>query len=100
MVTRIASLGGVVSQVVIWGNEIHDSGDVSTTYDQDVHSISIGWRTSNVWILDNVIRDSSGSGVVVNAGSKAEQPSVHHVYRPQSRLPHPAGGLFVKQPWT
>jgi hypothetical protein len=94
----VASLGGVVANVVIWDNKIHDVGDVSTTYDQDANPVTIGTRVSNVWVLDNEIHDSSGSGVVVNAGSKAEQPNTHHVYFGRNHVYRTRqSGLFAKQ---
>jgi hypothetical protein len=93
-----SSLGGVVTQVVIYNNTVHDNGDVSTTYDQDVHSIAVGARTSYLWIVDNVIHDSSGSGVQVYAGSKAEQANLHHVYLGRNHVFRTRqAGLFTKQ---
>jgi Right handed beta helix region len=67
-------MGG--SNLVIWGNLIHDNGDVKDAGDQDIHGIAVGGRTDHVWILDNDISRSSGDGVQIN-GTVAD---THHIY--------------------
>jgi hypothetical protein len=98
MVASSASLGGVVSDVVVWKNEIHDVGDVQADRDQDRHGIAVGSRTSNVWVVDNVVRDSSGAGVAVNAGNKESQPTLHHVYISRNHIYRTRqAGVGIKQ---
>lgn len=72
------ALGG--SYHVIWDNRIHDFGDVKADYDQDNHGIALGEQTDHIWIVDNDIARCSGTGVNLNAGSIAMQPTLHHIY--------------------
>jgi FtsZ-binding cell division protein ZapB len=83
--------------VVVWKNDIHDSGDVNYETDQDIHSINIS-GANNVWVVDNEIHESSGSGVQVNAGSAAAQPNTHHIYLGRNHVYLTRqSGLFSKQ---
>jgi hypothetical protein len=62
---------GSVSNLVIYGNVIHDNGDVGATYDRDVHGVLVGSQVSNVWIVDNELYRNSGDGA---QGSTAARP--------------------------
>ncbi len=93
-----ATFGGVVSDVVIASNAIHDNGDVNISTDQDAHAITINQGVSNAWVLDNTLSESSGDGLQVNAGSKAAQPTTHHIYVGRNHVFRTRqSGLFVKQ---
>lgn len=70
----------VANDVVLLGNTIHDNGNVSATFDQDVHGISVSARVNNLWIVDNEIYRNSGDGLQINAGSAALMSTTHHVY--------------------
>jgi hypothetical protein len=93
-----SSLGGEITNVLLRGNEIHDSGDVASPEDQDIHSVAIGWKVSNLWLVDNEIHDSSGSGTQVNAGNATAQPLTHHIYLGRNHVYRTRqAGLFAKQ---
>lgn len=70
----------IANDVVLLGNTIHDNGNVSATFDQDVHGISVSARVNNLWIVDNEIYRNSGDGLQINAGSAANMPTTHHIY--------------------
>lgn len=72
--------GKLLNDIVLFRNTIHDNGDVLASYDQDVHGVSIGARTSRIWVLENEIYRNSGDGVQINAGSAALQATTHHIY--------------------
>jgi hypothetical protein len=88
-VTGIPSSGGLgvvswdqssISQyVVIWDNNIHDNGDLNSTYDQDVHGIAVGDHVSNLWVVDNKMSGNSGDGIQINGGPTF-QATTHHIY--------------------
>ena len=61
--------------IVVYDNYIHDNGDVTVTYDQDVHGIEIGQNQSYVWILDNEMARNSGDGLQANSNG-----SSHHLF--------------------
>jgi FtsZ-binding cell division protein ZapB len=93
-----SSTGGEVMNVVLLGNDIHDSGDVASPEDQDIHSVAIGSKVSNLWLVDNEIHDSSGSGTQVNAGSATGQALTHHIYLGRNHVYRTRqAGLFAKQ---
>ncbi len=87
-----------VSNVVIYGNLIHDNGDVNATFDQDVHGITVNARVSNLWVVDNTLYRNSGDGIQINAGSLANQPTVHHIYVGRNlAYSNKQTGFWVKQ---
>jgi len=90
--------GSETKNVLVIDCEILNSGDVASTTDQDIHAINIGGKVSEVWIVDNEIHDSSGSGTQVNAGSLANQPLLHHIYLGRNHVFRTRqAGLAVKQ---
>jgi hypothetical protein len=79
--------GSETKNVLVIRNDIHDSGDVASTSDQDIHSVNIGGKVSNVWI-----------GTQVNAGSATAQPNLHHIYLGKNHVYRTRqAGLAVKQ---
>jgi hypothetical protein len=88
-VTGIPSGGGlgvvswdatsVAQYVVLWDNNIHDNGDMSATYDQDVHGIAVSDHVAYLWVVDNKLSGNSGDGIQINAGP-TYQATTHHVY--------------------
>ena len=69
-----------LSDIVIYANSIHDNGNVLATFDQDVHGIKVGERTSNLWVVDNVFYRNSGNGIQISAGNLEDEATLHHVY--------------------
>ncbi len=71
-------------EVAVWGsnnvvyhNDIHDAGDLTTTADQDVHCIQVSFA-HHVWVLDNQLARCTGDGVqLTNNGPSTD---IHHVY--------------------
>ena len=96
------SVGGYGSEsqfedVVIYGNFIHDNGDVDADFDQDVHCIGVGAGVERIWIVDNELARCSGDGLQINAG-QAEQASTHHIYVGRNEsYGHKQTGLWTKQ---
>ena len=87
-----------ISDVLVYNNVIHDNGDVHASFDQDIHGITVNARVSRLWIVDNEIARNSGTGVQVNAGSAALQPTVNHIYLGRNVSHHnKQAGLSTKQ---
>jgi len=57
----------VATQVVFYGNTLHDLGDWHATVDEDHHAVALGHHADHVWIVDNQMFHVSGDGVQVNA---------------------------------
>jgi len=79
-VAVVASKAVSTTNVVIYGNLIHDNGDVQATFDQDIHGIRVGSGVNQLWVVDNELYRNSGDGIQINAGSAAAQPTTHHIY--------------------
>lgn len=90
--------GGLVNDVLIWNNKIHDNGDVNASYDQDVHGILIGEDVSRAWVVDNQLYRNSGDGIQISAGSAAKQASTHHIFVGRNDAhDNKQGGFWTKQ---
>ena len=72
--------GASIHDVVVYDNFVHDNGNVHADRDQDVHGIHVGGRASAVWVVDNEMARNSGDGIQINAGTRRDQPSTHHLY--------------------
>ena len=70
---------GVIDNVVIYNNSIHDNGDVNATFDQDVHGISVSDHVNHLWVVDNQIARNSGDGIQINAET-GQGATTHHIY--------------------
>ena len=82
------------SYVVMYNNLFHYAGDITANYDQDVHATTIGMYTSHVWILENTIHDSSGSGTQLGGN---DNTNCHHIYFGKNHIYNTrAAGLAVK----
>jgi hypothetical protein len=89
--------GTAVSNFVVYGNRIHDNGDVNATNDQDVHGIGVGERVQSLWIVDNELFNNSGDGIQINAG-QTNQATTHHIYVGRNRSHHnKQTGMWTKQ---
>lgn len=69
-----------ISDVMVRNTVVHDNGDWQADFDQDIHGISVGGHSSNIWILDCEFYHNSGDGVQINAGGASTQASTHHIY--------------------
>lgn len=72
--------GAACTDIVITNGEISECGDWQANFDQDIHGISVGAHVSNLWVTGNKISHCSGDAIQINAGSLANQPTLHHVY--------------------
>ena len=87
-----------VSDVLLWDVDIHDMGDINANFDQDFHGLAITSHVSNCWLLDSRIHTCSGSGLQVNASSRALQDTTHHIYAGRNLVYDTRqSGLFTKQ---
>ena len=88
---------GVIDNVVIYDNSIHDNGDVNANYDQDVHGIAVSDHVNNLWVVDNQIARNSGDGIQINAGT-GQGATAHHLYIGRNVSHHnKQSGFWVKQ---
>ena len=70
---------GVIDNVVIYNNTIHDNGNLNATFDQDVHGISVSDHVHHLWVVDNQMYRNSGDGIQVNA-QVGQRATTHHIY--------------------
>lgn len=66
--------------IVIANCEASDNGDWLATFDEDFHGLAIGGNVSYVWVTGSKFYHNSGDAIQINAGSLANQPTLHHVY--------------------
>ena len=75
------SSGSVSQNIIIYNNEVHDTGDISSPNDDDAHIVTVGNWSSNVWILDNEIHHGSGAGSQIGGVYETDGvDNCHHVY--------------------
>ncbi len=68
------------SDIVVYGNKVHDNGNVNATTDEDHHGIHPSEGASNVWIVDNEMYRNSGDGLQINAGNLSLMNTTHHIF--------------------
>jgi hypothetical protein len=91
----VHSYGG--TQLVIYNNKIHHSGDVDATYDQECHGTVVPSGTTYLWILENEYSYNSGDGLQINAGSSGND-AIHHIYVGRNISHHnKQTGMWIKQ---
>lgn len=86
-----------VSNVVAYNNHFHHTDDQDYAEDTaDVHITTVGTYSSNIWILDNEINNSSGSGGQILA-TALTIPDTHHIYYGRNHVYNTRqAGLAVK----
>jgi hypothetical protein len=67
------------SNVVIYGNEIHNNGDPLATAELDIHGIKFDTGTNRLWIVDNNIHHNSGDAIQLGNAVSAE-PWAQFIY--------------------
>ena len=83
------------TNVIFYNNRVSDAGDINATTDIDAGLISAGGYASNIWILDNIGNNASGSGLQINA-SKPREAS-HNIYAGNNEFYNVRqSGLWVK----
>jgi len=94
------SIGGASSSlatnVVIYNNSLHHTGNIVAVYDQDAHITVVENYSSNIWVLENTMHTGSGSGAQVGGASSGYE-NCHHVYYGKNRVYNTRqAGLAVK----
>jgi len=69
-----------INNIVIYDNHVHDLGDLSVIEDIDDNGIQIGGGSSDVWVVDNIVHHTVGSGIVLNPGFEFGNEAIQHVY--------------------
>jgi hypothetical protein len=89
---------GVIDNVVIYNNTIHDNGDVSANFDQDVHGIGVTDHVNHLWVVDNQLYRNSGDGIQIASPAPGQAWTTHHIYVGRN-VSHnnKQGGYWVKQ---
>jgi hypothetical protein len=86
------------SGVLITRCKLHDFGDVGTTSDLDLEGVFVAQNSSYVWIVDNEIYNTVGSGIQINAGTAANLSTLHHIYVARNRIHDTRqSGIGIKQ---
>jgi len=86
-----------VSDIVVYKNTLHDFGYMTDPGDQDATAVSIGGKTSNIWVIENEIYNTSGSGLQI-CGGKGLQYATNHIYVIGNNVHHcRQSGLAAKQ---
>ena len=89
---------GVIDNVVIYNNSIHDNGDVEADFDQDVHGIGVTDHVNRLWIVDNELYRNSGDGLQMAAPAVGTAHTLHHIYVGRNVSHHnKQSGFWVKQ---
>ncbi len=95
IVSVVGLSGDRISDVIVYDSVFHDTGDLTSTSDDDADIFDIGQYTSNIWVLDNTMHTASGGGLQVNAiGGSAD---THHIYAGRNHVYNVRqAGLWVK----
>lgn len=90
-----------VSHVVLYDNVSHDNGvwdPLVAEGDQDFQGCSVVGKVDHFWAVDNEFYHNSGDGLQMNAGNRATQPEMHHMYIGRNVSHHnKQAGLWTKQ---
>ena len=70
---------GRIENILYRDNTIANLGDIETEADQDATGIAIGQDVSNLWVLNNTISRTSGSGLQICAG-RGLRDTTHHIF--------------------
>jgi hypothetical protein len=69
-----------VDDVIFYNNKIHDFGDVQSLTDQDYGCAVVTDLAANVWLVDNDMCESSGSGVQIIPTNSTVPATADHIY--------------------
>ena len=78
-VAIVADLTAPVSNVVIYNSNVYNLGDLTTETDEDYNGITVGQYVSNLWLLNNTIHSTSGSGLQI-IGDLKERGTTNNIY--------------------
>lgn len=68
------------SHIVFSGVTVENNGNWLAEFDEDIHGGVIGAHSSHVWVMDSTFTRNSGDGIQINAGSRENQSTLHHIY--------------------
>lgn len=87
-----------IDHVVICRNHIHDLGDLSVVEDIDDNGIQVGGGSSDIWVVDNLVHHTVGSGIVLNPGFEFGNSAIQRVYVGRNTVHHSRqSGCWTKQ---
>lgn len=90
--------GTSIDHIVIYKNHIHDLGDLSTPQDIDDNGIQIGGNSRDIWVVDNLVHHTVGSGIVLNPGFGLSNDMIQRVYVGRNTVHHSRqSGCWTKQ---
>lgn len=78
--TILGHASSPVSDVIAYNNSMHDAGDMTGVDSTEAHATVVSTYASNVWVLNNAIHTSSGSGAQVGYNDPAAWSSTHNIY--------------------
>lgn len=71
------------SDIVIFGNEIHNNGDSNLASEIDIHGIKVERGAERIWIVLNHLHHNGGDAIQLGNASSLE-PWPHHIYIAQN----------------
>jgi hypothetical protein len=71
------------SDIVIYGNEIHNNGDPNLASEVDIHGIKVERGAERIWILLNHMHHNGGDSIQLGNATSLE-PWPHHIYIAQN----------------
>lgn len=93
-----ATSNTTTDHIVICRNHIHDMGDLSVVEDIDDNGVQVGGGTSDIWIVDNLVHHTVGSGIVLNPDFEFDNTAIQRVYVGRNTVHHSRqSGCWTKQ---
>ncbi len=87
-----------IDHIVVCRNHIHDLGDLSVLDDIDDNGIQVGGGASDIWVVDNLVHHTVGSGIVLNPGFEFGNEAIQRVYVGRNTVHHSRqSGCWTKQ---
>ncbi len=77
---RGIGLYGGPHHIVIYGNTVHDGGDMSPEIEHDVHGVSNPYDVNDVWVVDNHVYHMGGDSVQVGSAGGMNPERVQRTY--------------------
>ena len=87
-----------VTQSVVYGNHIHDAGDINSAEELDIIGVVVDDGSQEVWVVDNHIHHLAGDSVRVGDNPPAPEPWTRYAYIARNEFhDNQENGLDVKQ---
>ncbi|KKN89740.1 hypothetical protein LCGC14_0235860 [marine sediment metagenome] len=80
--TTLGTAESPVTNIVFYDNDVHDNGnwELPPEEDQDIMGTYIAIYSNNIWVLESLYYQNSGSGVQANPWPETDNSYVHHIY--------------------